>query len=265
MIEGDTALTPFGSGTFASRSVVAGGGAVITASRVMATKMRHIAGELLEVAPNDIVLRNGYAEVIGVPPIRVTIEEIARTAYSMGERPIPKGESFGLETTEYYDQPVTSVSSAVHVAQVAVDRVTGQVTVERYWVVHDCGRMVNPLIVEGQTHGAVVQGLGPALMERVIHDDTGQLLTTTLLDYVLPTAMDVPDMQLDHIETPATDTLGGVRGMAESGTIGAIPAIANAVGDALRHYGYAVNRIPIRAEELLRVIRAERSRTAGQP
>lgn len=259
VVEGDTALTPFGTGTFASRSVVAGGGAVITASRVVAAKMRRIAGELLEVGAEDIVLRDGYAEVAGVPPMRVSIEEIARTAYSMGTRPVPQGESFGLETTEYYDQPATSVSSAVHVAQVAVDRVTGQVEVERYWVVHDCGRLVNPLIVDGQTHGAVVQGLGPALMEQVIYDETGQLLTTTLLDYVLPTAMDVPDIQVDHIETPATDTLGGVRGMAESGTIGAIPALANAVSDALRPYGHAVNRIPIRAEELVQAIRTGRS------
>lgn len=260
VIEGDTALTPFGTGTFASRSVVAGGGAVITASRVIAAKMRRIAGELLEVAAEDIVLRDGNAEVAGVAEMHVPIEEIARIAYSMGPRAVPRGESFGLETTEYYDPPVTSVSSAVHVAQVAVDRVTGQVEVERYSVVHDCGRMVNPLIVDGQTHGAVAQGLGPALMERVIYDDTGQLLTTTLLDYLLPTAMDVPDMQLDHFETPATDTLGGVRGMAESGVIGAIPAIANAVSDALRPYGYVVNRIPIRPEELLRAISAGNER-----
>ena len=265
VIEGDTALTPFGTGTFASRSLVAGGGAVVTASRVIAAKMRRIAGDLLEVAAEDIVLRDGYAEVASAPPMRVSIEDIARTAYSMGTRPVPPGESFGLDTTEYYDPPVTSVSSAVHVAQVAVDRVTGQIGVERYSVVHDCGRIVNPLIVDGQTHGAVVQGLGPALMERLIYDDTGQLLTTTLLDYVLPTAMDVPDIQVEHLETPATDTLGGFRGMAESGTIGAIPALANAVSDALRPYGHAVNRIPIRAEELVQAIRAGGAKTAGQP
>jgi carbon-monoxide dehydrogenase large subunit len=135
-----------------------------------------------------------------------------------------------------------------------VDPKTARVDVERYVVVHDCGRIINPMIVEGQTHGAIAQGLGPALMERIVYDDDGQLLTTTLLDYVIPTAHDMPDIVMDHFETPALDTVGGIKGMAESGTIGAIPAIANAIGDALSGLGVNINHIPIRPDRLLRLM-----------
>lgn len=256
--EGDTALSPYGSGTFASRAVVAGGGAVVLAARVVAEKIRRIAGDMLEADPKDIVLRDGVAEVAGVPGLSVSIEEVARTAHAMRPRGLPEGESFGLDTTQHWDQPFSSVSAAVHVAQVAVDRATGQVTVERYSIVHDCGVMVNPLVVDGQTHGAVAQGLGPALMERLLLDpETGQVLTTTLLDYPLPTALDVPDMAMDHRTTPALDTTLGVKGMAEGGTIGAIPALVNALADALRPTGFVPRAIPVRPDEILRAIRRE--------
>ncbi len=256
VLEGDTAVSPFGSGTFASRSVVAAGGAVITAAEVIAKKMKRIAGHLLEADEADIVLRDGRAEVVGTG-LSVTIEEVARTAYAMRPKGVPPGESFGLDTTEYWDQPFSSVSAAVHVAEVSIEKATGRVKVERYSIVHDCGRVVNPMIVDGQVHGAVVQGLGPALMERLVHDEHGQLLTTTLLDYTLPTALDVPDIAMEHIETPALDTKGGVKGMAEGGTIGAIPVLLSAINDALRPHGAWIHAIPVRAEQLLRIIRTQ--------
>ncbi|WP_431285992.1 xanthine dehydrogenase family protein molybdopterin-binding subunit [Humitalea sp. 24SJ18S-53] len=256
VMEGDTALSPFGSGTFASRGVVAGGGAVITAARVIAQKMKRIAGHLMEADEADIVLHDGRAEVTGVPGLFVTIEDIARTAHAMRPRGMPPGETFGLDTTQHWDQPYSSVSAACHVAEVSIDRRTGQVRVDRYSIVHDCGRMVNPMIVDGQTHGAVLQGLGPVLMERLMHDADGQLLTTTLLDYTLPTMLDVPDMAMDHIETHAIDTLGGVKGVAEGGTIGAVPVLVNAVADAMRGLDIDIRSIPIRPEDLLRAIRA---------
>jgi carbon-monoxide dehydrogenase large subunit len=172
---------------------------------------------------------------------------------------MPPGESFGLDTTEFWDQPFSSVSAAVHVAEVSIEKVSGRVQVERYAIVHDCGRVVNPMIVDGQVHGAVLQGLGPALLERLVLDDAGQPLTTTLLDYTLPTTLDMPDIAMEHIETPALDTRGGVRGMAEGGTIGAIPVLVGAVNDALRtgagHRGW-LRSIPVRAEDLLRIIRS---------
>lgn len=252
--EGDTALTPYGSGTFASRGVVAGGGAVITAAETIAAKMKRIAGHIMEADPADIVLRDGLAEVNGVPGLSVTVEEIARTAHAMRPIGMPPGESFGLDTTQHWDQPVSSVSAACHVAEISIHRRTGQVRVERYAITHDCGRMINPMIVDGQTHGAVLQGLGPVLMERLLHDSEGQLLTTTLLDYTLPTMLDMPDIAMDHIETPALDTLGGVKGVAEGGTIGAVPALVNAIAHAMRHHDVNIRAIPVRPETLLRAI-----------
>lgn len=258
VLEGDTATSPFGSGTFASRSVVSAGGAVITAAEVIARKMKRIAGHLLEADAADIVLRDGRAEVAGTN-LSVPIAEIARTAHAMRPKGMPPGESFGLDTTEFWDQPFSSVSAAVHVAEVSIEKLSGRVQVERYAIVHDCGRVVNPMIVDGQVHGAVLQGLGPALLERLVLDEAGQPLTTTLLDYTLPTTLDMPDIAMEHIETPAIDTRGGVRGMAEGGTIGAIPVLVGAVNDALRtgagHRGW-LRSIPVRAEDLLRIIRS---------
>jgi carbon-monoxide dehydrogenase large subunit len=261
VIEGDTQRTPFGTGTFASRAAVTGGGAVIRAASVVADKIKRIAAHQLEADPDEIVLRNGFAEVRGPTEQegpgnrRISIAEISLIAHSMSVKTLPPGETHGLVSTEFYDPPVPAVSNAAHIACVAVDPLTARIDVEKYVVVHDCGRMINPLIVEGQTHGAVAHGLGPALMERIVYDEDGQLLTTTLLDYIIPTAHDMPDILLDHFETPALDTLGGIKGVAEGGTIGAIPAIANAVADALSGLGVNINHIPIRPDDLLRLMK----------
>ncbi len=266
VIEGDTALTPFGTGTFASRGVVTGGGAVIRASDVVAAKIRRIAANELGVEPEEIQLAGGYA-MVASPALnadlsnrRISIEDISRIAHSMSLRTLPEGETHGLIATEFYDPPVPAVSNAAHICFVAVDPKTGRVDVERYIIAHDCGRVINPMVVEGQIHGAVAQGLGPALMEQIIYDEEGQLLTTTLLDYVVPSASCLPEIELDHFETLALDTLGGVKGMGEGGTIGAIPAIANAVSDALADMKIEINHIPIRPDSVLRLIQdAEKS------
>lgn len=261
VIEGDTQRTPFGTGTFASRSAVTGGGSVMRAATVVASKIKRIAADQLEAEPDEIVLRGGFAEVEGPTQAeatgnrRISILEIALIAHSMSLKVLPPGETHGLVSTEFYDPPVPAVANAAHVVCVAVDPESARVDVEKYVVVHDCGRMINPLIVDGQTHGAVAHGLGPALMERIVYDEDGQLLTTTLLDYVIPTAHDMPDLVLDHFETPALDTIGGIKGVAEGGTIGAIPAIANAVADALSGLDVNINHIPIRPDELLRLMK----------
>jgi carbon-monoxide dehydrogenase large subunit len=191
---------------------------------------------------------------------RISILEIAQIAYSMSTKTLPPDETHGLVATEFYDPPVPAVSNAAHIVCVAVDPSTARVDVEKYVVVHDCGSMINPMIVEGQTHGAVAHGLGPALMERIVYDQEGQLLTTTLLDYVIPTAHDMPTILLDHFETPALDTLGGIKGVAEGGTIGAVPAIANAISDALSELNINIRHIPVRPDELLQLMKTERSR-----
>ncbi|PWC94115.1 xanthine dehydrogenase family protein molybdopterin-binding subunit [Azospirillum sp. TSO5] len=258
IIEGDTGLSPYGSNTVASRSAITGGGAVIRAGAKVADKMRRIAAHNLEVAPVDIVLREGRAEVVGAGLLNVSFEEIARIAYSVGRQGLPEGEDYGLEATDYYDPPMVTIANAVHIAQVAIDPDDARVTIEKYVVVHDCGRLINPMIVDGQIHGGVVQGLGEALMEEFIYSPDGQLLNANLLDYVMPTAMDVPEIRIAHIETPTVDALGGFKGVGEGGVIGAVPAIANAVADALAGLGINVNQVPLKPAYLHRWMREAR-------
>jgi carbon-monoxide dehydrogenase large subunit len=163
---------------------------------------------------------------------------------------MPDGLTPGLEATVYFDSGGATFSGAVHVALVEVERDTGRVAVRRYLVVEDCGPVINPTLVEGQVHGAVAQGLGEALLESVIYDEEGQLLTGTLMDYALPRADDVPSLEVAHLETPSPVMPGGVKGMGEGGTIGAPAAIANAVADALAPFAVPVTALPIRAEAL---------------
>ena len=255
IIEGDTAVSPYGTNTFASRSAVTGGGAAIRASGKIAEKMKRIAGHLLEASAQDIVLVDGQASVVGVPGMAVSFQDIAKTAYSMNNRGLPAGEEFGIEANDYYDPPLATMANAVHIATVAVDAEDGRVTIERYVVVHDCGRIINPIIVNGQIQGGTAQGIGEALMEELIYDAQGQLMNANLLDYLLPTALDVPDYEIDHIESPSIDTVGGFKGVGEGGVIGAVPAIANAVADALSGISVNINRIPLRPSDLSRLIR----------
>jgi carbon-monoxide dehydrogenase large subunit len=254
VIEGDTAVAPYGSGTFASRSVVVGGGAAIQACGRVREKMTRLAAHLLESAPQDIVIEEGRAFVRGVPGGGVTVQQIAELAYSMSAAALPEGEEFGLESTSYYDPPLVTVANGTVVAAVAVDARTGQIDVERYVVVHDCGRVINPMIVEGQLHGGTAQGVGEALMEAMVYDGDGQHLSATLMDYLLPTASDMFDMELGHIESPSIDVVGGFKGVGEAGVLSAVPALVNAVADALARIGANVNQIPMTPDRVLALI-----------
>jgi len=240
----DTQAAPVGSGTFGSRAAVAFGGTVAVAADAIADKLRALAASTLEASAADIVLAAGRAGVRGAPGHGVTIAELARLAYAPPIGGLPAGLTPGLEATIYFDPPGPTFSGAVHVAAIEVDRDTGRVIVTRYVIVEDCGPLINPMLVEGQIHGAVVQGLGEALLEEIVYDDEGQLLTATLMDYALPTAEAVPDLQIGHLETPAPRMPGGFKGMGEGGTIGAPAALANAVADAVRPI--PVTRLPIR-------------------
>jgi carbon-monoxide dehydrogenase large subunit len=240
----DTQAAPVGSGTFGSRGAVAFGGTVAVAADAIADKLRALAASTLEASAADIVLADGRAGVRGAPGHGVTIAELARLAYAPPIGGLPVGLTPGLEATIYFDPPGPTFSGAVHVAAVEVDRDTGRVTITRYVVVEDCGPVINPMLVEGQIHGAVVQGLGEALLEEIVYDDAGQLLTATLMDYALPKADAVPNFQISHLETPAPRMPGGFKGMGEGGTIGAPAALANAVADAVRPL--PVTRLPIR-------------------
>ena len=254
ILEGDTAVAPYGTNTFASRSAVTGGGAAIRASAVVSQKMRRIASEMLEAAAEDIVLTGSEAHVQGVPQLKVSFTDIAETAYSMNAHALPEGEEFGLEATDYYDPPLATMANATHIVQAAVDAADGTVEIERYVVVHDCGRIINPMIVNGQIHGGAAQGLGEALFEELIYDTEGQLQNASLLEYLLPTAMDMPDVEVDHIESPTIDAVGGFKGVGEGGVIGAVPAIANAVADALAGLGANVNTLPLKPSRVLALI-----------
>jgi len=241
----DTASVPFGTGAGASRGAVVGGGAVIKACTRIADKMKRIAAHVFEVSTSDVTLTGGKAFVKGVPGMSLTIGQIAETAYMIGPGDMPPGESIGLDALEFYDPPSSSYAMAAHVAQVAVDPGTGLVTVERYYVVHDCGRVLNPQIVDGQIAGAVVQGIGAVLMEAARYSEEGQPVATTLLDYTIPTMLDVPEIVVDHIETPSTFTLGGMKGAGESGAVGVVPAIILAVTDALSACKPRITTMPL--------------------
>jgi carbon-monoxide dehydrogenase large subunit len=246
----DTAVGPLGSGTFGSRGAVSiGGGVAVAADRVRA-RLARLAGHRLEAAAADIVIEAGRAHVRGFPARAVGIAELAGMAYSPPLGGLPADLEPGLTATVYVDPPGPTFSGAVHVALVEVDRDTGRVRVGRYVVVEDCGPVVNPTIVEGQIHGAVAQGLGEALLESMVYDANGQLLTATLMDYALPRADDVPAFEIGHLETPAPLMPGGVKGMGEGGTIGAPAAVANAVADAIRPLGRHVSALPIRSQDL---------------
>jgi aerobic carbon-monoxide dehydrogenase large subunit len=253
VVHGDTELSPYGTGTYASRSLVLAGGAAMLAGRAVREKMLVIAGHLLEADPADVVMTNGRCAIRGMPDRSVTVRDIARAAYA-GVRRLPAGLEPGLEATRFYDPYYGTASNATHVAVVEVDRATCEVRTLRYLVVEDCGRMVNPLIVDGQVHGGVAQGLGAALLEEVVYDDSGQLLSGTLMDYVVPSACEVPWMEVHHLETPSSVTLGGFRGMGEGGTIGAPAAIANAIADALEPLGIEVAELPMTPDRIFRLV-----------
>ena len=202
-----------------SRGAVSGGGAVVMTAQRLAAKMRRIAAHLLEVAAEDIELGNGRAQVKGAPARTITIAELARRAIFTDASQLPAGEQPGLEATYYYDTPPSTFPNATHVATVQVEPDTGVVRVLRYIAVEDCGRIINPMVVDGQICGGIAQGLGGALLEHLLYDDSGQPQTTSFMDYLLPTAADVPVVEIAHVETPSPLVAGGFKGVGEGGAI----------------------------------------------
>ncbi len=255
VVHGDTAASPSGTGTYASRSAVLGGGAAILAGRVLREKILAIAAHQLEASPDDLELAEGRIAVRGASDRAVTLREVARAAYS-GTRRLPRGMEPGLEATRFYDPYFGTASNATHVAVVEIDLSTCAVTVRRLVVAEDCGRIINPLIVEGQAIGGVAQGVGAALLEELVYGPDGQLLTGSLMDYLVPTALEVPRIEVSHLDRPSPTTLGGFKGAGEGGTIGAPAAIANAVADALAPLGIEINELPITPERLFRLLAA---------
>jgi carbon-monoxide dehydrogenase large subunit len=248
----DTAVASAGSGTFASRGAVAQMVTVERAAAAVRAKLLAIAAGWLEASAADLVLDDGRITVRGAPDRGVALGEIARLAHYPPAGGLPGGAAPGLEATVAHDLPGPTFAGAAHIAEVEVDPETGRVAVKSYTVVEDGGPLINPMIVEGQVHGAVVQGIGEALSERLVYDETGQALSGTFMEYGLPQAADVPALTVDHVETPSPLTPGGVKGVGEGGTVGAPAAVANAVADAVRPLGARVVALPIRAETLVR-------------
>ena len=246
-VQGDTQSTPYGWGTWGSRSIVAGGGAVVNAAIKVKEKMFRIAAHMLEVGAGDLELVPGKVQLKGAPTKSVTVKELAKAAVWSAWK-LPPGEDPGLEGTHYYDPPPATFANATHIAEVEVDIETGHVKLARYVVVEDCGKMVNPMIVEAQVIGGVAQGIGTALYEHLQYDEGGQLLTTSFMDYLVPTAADIPHIDVGHIETLTPLTVHGVKGMGEGGAIAPPAAIANAVADALAPFGAKITNLPIAPE-----------------
>jgi len=255
--QGDTELVPHGWGTFASRSIVAGGGAIARASADLAGQLRAIAAHLIEAAPGDVELAGGRAQVRGDPASSVPIDELARIAHHAAHL-LPDGLGRGLEATAAFD-PEGTFSNATHGAVVEVSPRTGAVRLVRYVVVEDCGVMINPMIVDGQVTGGVAQGIGAALFEELCFSADGQPVSGSFADYLVPTAADLPDIEIHHLCTPTPRTPTGSKGMGEGGTIGAPAAVLNAVNDALAQVGAAVDRIPVRPADVVAAIAAASS------
>jgi carbon-monoxide dehydrogenase large subunit len=249
LVTGDTDSAPYSAyGTAASRSVAVGGGAAVTAAGRVADKLRAIAAEMLEANPADIELTGGRAAVVGTS-VGLALGDVAHRAWQ-GFR-LPDGMEPGLVATQVYDPISGTFSYATHACQVAVDPHTGITEVEAYVVVNDCGTVVNPTIVEGQIHGGVAQGLGAALLEEVVYDQNGQPQAATLLDYLVPTTHDLPDIVIEHMETPSPHTPGGMKGMGEGGTNGAFACVLNAVAAAVPELGAAALTTPLTPDRIV--------------
>ena len=255
IVQGDTERCPDGSGTFASRSTVASGGALVLAARQVRDKIIQIAAHRLEAAADDLVLESGEIFVRGSASRKITVREVARLAWSPSLGTLPPGLQPGLEATHYYDPPPATFSNGAHLAVVEVDAETGHVEFLRYLVVEDCGRTINPMIVDGQVQGAVAQGIGGVLYEDLVYDGNGQLLTTSFMDYILPTAKELPAVEVAHVETLPPVSVSGFKGMGEGGTLGATAAAANAVADALAPLGIRVDELPLTPDRIYRLIR----------
>jgi carbon-monoxide dehydrogenase large subunit len=249
--EGDTDTAPYGLGTYASRSTPTAGAAGAMAARKIRDKAKKIAAHLLEVGEQDLEWETGRFFVKGAPQRAKTIQEIAFAAYTN----FPQGLEGGLEAVHYYDPPNLTFPFGSYICVVDIDRGTGEVKVRRFVAVDDCGNIINPMIVDGQIHGGLTQGIGPALYEEISYDEGGNITGGSFIDYYVPTAIETPSWETAKTITPSPHHPLGAKGVGESATVGAPPAIANAVVDALRHLGVTHIDIPITPEKVWKILK----------
>jgi carbon-monoxide dehydrogenase large subunit len=283
VVTGETGRFNWGAGTFASRALVTSGNAVAVAAGKVRDKALRLAAELLEASPGDIELVEGAARVRGVPGRRLTLGALATVAnpirYAYGKEAaeaalrlvkprqgavLREDEEPGLEARGYYAPPQATFASGCHAAIVEVDVETGEVTFEKYVVQHDCGTIVNPTIVEGQIHGGVAQGIGGALYEKLAYDEHGQLLAGSFMDFLMPTAAEVPDITVVHLETPSPLNPLGVKGVGEAGAIPVPALVAEAVDDALAPFGVRVREMPLSPTRIRELIEQATAGAGGR-
>jgi aerobic carbon-monoxide dehydrogenase large subunit len=262
VLHGDTQVSAKGMDTYGSRSLTVGGIALAGACDKVIDKAKRVAAHLIEASENDIEFTNGRLHVRGDPEQGRTIQEIALATFTAHN--FPDGTEPSLDSEHTYDPENFSFPHGTHLCATEVDTETGRVTIRSYVAVDDVGKVVNPLIVEGQVHGGIAQGIAQALYEEAVYDDDGNLLTTTLADYLVPSAADLPHLTTDRTETPATTNPLGVKGVGEAGTIASTPAVVNAIVDALRPMGIDDVVMPCTPERVWRAIQSARDSGAGQ-
>jgi aerobic carbon-monoxide dehydrogenase large subunit len=251
VIHGDTAIVQYGIGTFGSRGIAVGGAALACATEKVVKKATALAAHLLGTDADSLSFENG--KFVGAPDDKsMTIQEVALAAHTAAS--LPEDFEPGLTATHFFEPKNFTYPNGTHICAVEIDKDTGDIDIKRYIAVDDCGNQINPLIVAGQVHGGIAQGLAQALFEEVVYDETGQLITGELMDYAVPKAHQLPHYELDHTVTPTNVNPLGAKGVGEAGTIGSTPAIANAVIDALAPFGVQHIDLPLRPEKVWRAM-----------
>jgi carbon-monoxide dehydrogenase large subunit len=256
VVHGDTNRVPYGIGTFGSRGTAVGGSAMFLAVQKLKDKMKRIAAHILSCQPEELIFQAGRVQHKKQPKKSLAFGEVVGAAYVA--KNLPVGMEPGLDATHFFEPSNFTFPFGAHVCVVEIDSETGDVKVAKYFAVDDCGNIINPLLVRGQVHGGIAQGLGQAMYEEVVYDENGQLLTGSLADYVVPRAAQLPHFTTDHTCTPSPVNPMGVKGVGEAGTIGSTPALVNAVVDALSPFGVRHMDMPIKPEKVWRVLQAAR-------
>jgi len=260
VVQADTQSTPYGPGTGGSRTAVIAGGAARDATLAVRDKVLQVAAHAMEASPDDLEIAHSTVSVRGTPSKSITLREIAEVAYVHSDT-LPPDVRSGLEATvRFRPERFPTWSNATHACVVEIDPETWLPEVKRYIVSEDCGNMINPTVVEGQIAGGVVQGLGGVLLEDFVYDADGTPLTSTFMDYLLPTAAEVPDLEIGHIMSESTTNPGGFKGLGEGGAIGSHAAVANAVADAIAHLGVKVTKTPLGPDDIFALVQAARPR-----
>jgi len=262
VIHGDTAVVSKGTGTFGSRATAVGGVAVYQAAEKVREKARELASHLLEVDTDDLVFSDGRIGVKGVPRKALTIAQIARQAHAA--KNLPKGMDSDLAAESTFEPSNFTFPFGTHICVAEVEPETGSVEIQKYFAVDDCGKVINPLLVDGQIQGGIVQGLGQALFEEVVYDENGQLVTGSLMDYALPRAADLPRLKLARTETPTPVNPLGIKGIGEAGTIGSTPAVVSAVVDALAPFGVKHIDMPLTPQKIWRLCHGKKAAAGGR-